>query len=1544
GNVANAASGSGGLYLNSDSYTQVVTVANSLIVNNLATNSGGGLAGGVWLNVSGGGTSRVDNCTIVGNVASPSGGGGMGGGIFTVGGCLQNSIVWGNTADWGADISDQGGTFYNSCASDGLTDGADGCTTNNPMFTDASASDYTLLAGSPCIDTGDNALAPTNISPYDLAGNPRIQDGTVDMGAYEFAAVPPPDVVYVDASVGSSGAGTNWLTAFKTIQEGVEAVSTTGTVWVTNGVYNSGGAMTPGYALTNRVCITKAITVRSMNGPEVTIIAGAGPIGSAAVRGVFMSGGAQLIGFAITNGYTANSGDAVYDQSGAGILLATNCVVSNVVVQGNTANNNGGGAYLYYGGTLNNCTLNDNTANNWGGGAYFYQGGTLNDCTLNGNSADYAGGAYVYHGGTLNYCTLRGNSSSAGAGGACLDTSGTMNNCLVISNTAATYAGGVEIDYVGDETLNNCTIVGNTVTSGSGGMYLYQSGTLNNCIVYGNTGTTATDIYTDGGGSTIRNTCASDGITSGVDGCITEDPQLNADYTLSANSPCFNTGNNTYAPAGTDLAGNPRIAWTTVDMGSYELQALISPSSGPLTAGNTITVTNGFDFGIITNVLVGAPSVGSAIPTASGPNWFTITLPAATNAIGGTASLTVQTSDNGDTTLANAYTYNPQGEIIGSPVTEAFVIGAGSMTNITTHGCPISLVYESGHYQYLYLSNDFANVGLTGPTRILALGLDVVSPPSTYALPGYILRMKHTDVTNMLGEMQGTDLSLCYSNAAYSPTAGGFDMLEFDTPFEWNGSSNVIIDWAFAPSPNYCQCGQITYDLTAYRGWKYLSDDYDTRYIYYVEEEGYNEDYSASSDLPRIRILAEVSGEAITPSSGSSAGGYQVTISGVNLGDGTDITNVTLCGIDATTIVSQSSTQVVVVAGSSSGALVGAVRVYSTSYGETVKADAFSYYGISLSSGPYAGGNTITVTNSAAFGTITNVLIGAPSVGSAIPTASGPNWFTITLPAATNTTGGTVTLTVQTSDNGETILANAYTYNPAGLIGRPGSITGWVEVVGLPYQQSSPGVGVLNDQLYVAGGRSSITILTNVTRFDGSAWTEVAGLPQPRVDCRAAELNGNLYVMGGSYSSTKRTNVYGYSGGVWSEAAGLPSARAGFGLAQWRNALYAVGGEGSGGDATNVYLFDGSGRAETNGLPTARSFNTVAVLDDQLYSIGGLNGGTTRTNVYRYDGTNWTEVAGLPQPRCSMVTYAVGGFIYAIAGWTGSSASYNTFRYDGETWTEVISLPQARSSAGCGALGTDMYVVGGDTGGTVHTNVWKGSGGYSGGVLPTSGRIGDVVTIYGIHLGNGSDITNVTLCGVSAAIQPGQSATQVVVVVGTSSSGSLGDVVVQSTSFGATTKSNAFTYNAAGIDVTAPAFAPTPLGTIVTNIFTVTNSGNEALLITAATNNGAGAAYFDVTDLAGLTVAPGTASNIPVVFTASAIGTFTPTCYLVNNSPMPSYTFALTGSCFAASTNIGPYAGGNTITITNGYFGNITNVLVGPPSVGSAIPTASGPN
>jgi len=222
-------SAGGGLYCTDNS-----TVRGCRINANRANGGGGygdvyayggdGLGGGLYCTAG----STVQNCTASGNQANGGvglsifqgyPGLGFGGGTYgDDGGALTNCIIWGNTADYYGDNWTAIGAAYAYCCTT-PNPGGPGNITNAPLF--VAADDYYLQASSPCIDAGINL--PWMAGATDLEGTPRIVNGTVDIGAYEY----DPQTVPILA--------VNPIVLTPECAQGTDASSETFAVW------NSGG-------------------------------------------------------------------------------------------------------------------------------------------------------------------------------------------------------------------------------------------------------------------------------------------------------------------------------------------------------------------------------------------------------------------------------------------------------------------------------------------------------------------------------------------------------------------------------------------------------------------------------------------------------------------------------------------------------------------------------------------------------------------------------------------------------------------------------------------------------------------------------------------------------------------------------------------------------------------------------------------------------------------------------------------------------------------------------------------------------------------------------------------------------------------------------------------------------------------------------------------------------------------------------------------------------------------------------------------------------
>ncbi|OVE75658.1 hypothetical protein BVX97_03940, partial [bacterium E08(2017)] len=479
-------------------YGSDISINNSLIAGNLAEGYGGGVD--MWVG------GEIKGCTIIDNEAN------TGGGVYCYyAGDIRNSIIYYNAAPNGDNYNDYNGyaDFEYTCTVPEFT--GLGNLTNEPSL--IGMRNPHLLAGSLCIDAGTNGYA----SGFDIDGEARISNGTVDIGAdewiaggltgslsvaiiadvtsfavgypvgfnsdiqgrvtyftWDFSGTMYTNMPSVNHAWGAQGSYDVVLTAYNIDNPG--GISATQSVTVLPAyayVSLTGGNVSPYDSWSNAaINIQDAIDVSPLGG-RVVVTDGVYNVGSYIKSGY----GASRIGIDKPVTVESVNGPAVTIIQGTGpqgtgavrcVYMDTGAVLSGfTLTNGHTVTSGslyrervGGGALLDGGGMITNCVISGNSANYRGGGTYAYYGGKVIDSTISGNTVNsYGGGAACYYGGSIEGCLIEGNSSGYNGGGTYCYYGGTVERCKIISNTASQDGGG-HMGY-SSSSLNNCHISGN---------------------------------------------------------------------------------------------------------------------------------------------------------------------------------------------------------------------------------------------------------------------------------------------------------------------------------------------------------------------------------------------------------------------------------------------------------------------------------------------------------------------------------------------------------------------------------------------------------------------------------------------------------------------------------------------------------------------------------------------------------------------------------------------------------------------------------------------------------------------------------------------------------------------------------------------------------------------------------------------------------------------------------------------------------------------------------------------------------------------------
>lgn len=467
----------------------------------------------------------------------------------------------------------------------------------NPGFNNPTAGDLSLNLSSFATDKGNNTFVnPANM--VDIAGNTRIENSIVDLGAYENASITPPCpiILHVNKIATGSNNGVDWANAYIDLQDALafaRANTCVEQIWVAEGTYFP--------SLTDRNATFEVVNDVEMYGGFPNTGSPTFAMRDVNVYETILSGeigDPTLFSDNIATIISANK------QFGTSNIYNSGTIVDGFsVTRGNLAINLVAGNNGSFEGIINDCKIHDNENGNFWGTAISISGvsnsflltPTIANCEIFNNRGLGAFGAVVISshingtnpnqleptffkcnfynnqatliggGGisaidnsntTIDSCRFYNNrvlngASVNGGGGALYFASynnfgqtNIVRNCLIVNNSASHRGGGIMFDVDGLITSEflNCTIADNTAPQG-GHIYTRVNGdnriSATNSIFYGGTATPwGQSFYLRGSSLTIANQINLN--TCLIDATCSSIPQI---YAFGANTGvnCFGT-------------------------------------------------------------------------------------------------------------------------------------------------------------------------------------------------------------------------------------------------------------------------------------------------------------------------------------------------------------------------------------------------------------------------------------------------------------------------------------------------------------------------------------------------------------------------------------------------------------------------------------------------------------------------------------------------------------------------------------------------------------------------------------------------------------------------------------------------------------------------------------------------------------------------------------------------------------------------------------------------------------------------------------------
>jgi hypothetical protein len=656
---------------------------------------------------------------------------------------------------------------------------------------------------------------------------------------------------------------------------------------------------------------------------------------------------------------------------------------------------------------------------------------------------------------------------------------------------------------------------------------------------------------------------------------------------------------------------------------------------------------------------------------------------------------------------------------------------------------------------------------------------------------------------------------------------------------------------------------------------------------------------SALNSNDRYSYVA-VAAPAVTSlgtSTGTTAGGTSVVVNGSGF---TGAQDVTFGGVDASSFVVNSDSQITAVAPPNSAGTVDVVVATPTGTSATSTSDQFTYTNaaaptvtsLPLNSGSTAGGTTVTVLGSGFTGA-TAVNFG--SVAATDFTVLSDGTLTATAPAQA---AGMVDVTVATfSGTSASTSADHFTYTSAGAP----AVTGLATSTGT----TAGGTAVTINGSGFTGASEVDFGSVAAASFSVLSDTQISAVSPPQA---AGSISVTVTTFAGT-SAPGGASQFSYTNAAAPSVSGIS---ANSGSAAGGQAVTVTGSGFTGATAVNFgeAATDFTVLSDTALLATAPA-GSAGTVDITVTSYSGTSA-TGSADHYTYTAVTASTITSLNPSTAStgggtVVTISGSGFLSVDGVEFGSSpAASFTIVSDSTISAVVPPLPAGTVDVMVDADGVTSALNGSDrfTSSAANAPVVSSLGTSSG---TTAG--GTSVTITGSGFtGAGS----VTFGGVAAASFTVNSDTSITVVSPSQAAGTVDVVVGTPTGTSATSTADHFTYtNAAAPAVTGLSLSSGSAGggTVVT----VTGSGFTGA---TAVNFGSVAAGFTVNgDGYLVATAPAQAAGTVDVTVTTPSGTSS-----TSSADHFTYTAAAAPVVTSVSPGTGGSSGGNTVTVLGSGF------------------------